>query len=125
MNQGGDGLPTAPRAEDRYANSYRIYNDDPYFTTSMKYKGADAMGVKQYTPYSIIPAVITRVIMSDNDTIYRETPDQKRFKLRRFPKTRTASSKDKNKKEYKILQRRFNTAWKYANGPVDVSGFIK
>ena len=46
MNQGGDGLPTAPRAEDRYANSRRMYNDDPYFTTSMKYKGADAMGVK-------------------------------------------------------------------------------
>ena len=107
---GGDKLPTAPKAEVRYANSQRLYNEDPYFRYSTKYQNGENTGVVQNTPYSTIPAIITQQIIG-NDTIYRETPDQKRFRLRGFPVTRTASSTDDNKQEYRTMQNRFNTAW--------------
>ena len=100
----------APPAGERYADSSRMYSDSPFFTNSMKYNNGESIGVIQNTPYTTIPAHITRQII-DNDTIYREKPDQKRFRLRGFPKERTASNRDKNRKEYDILKRRFDTAW--------------
>ena len=114
LGMGQGGLPTAPRAEDRYANSRRVYNDDPYVQHSIKFNGSNTTGVIQNTPYSILPAIITRSIGSGGDTLYAETPEQKRFRLRGVPKRRKASSRDKNKKEYETLKRRFNTAWSLA-----------
>lgn len=98
----------APRAEDRYANSYRAYPDDPVFDPAIP-------GIK----HSVItdprswwrPGWIMQNI-DNGDTTYTENPQQKMG----FNRTirRSASSKDKNKKEYNILKRRFNTAWKIA-----------
>ena len=106
----GDKLPTAPKAKDRYANSQRLYSDNAFFGSNSKYQDGQTTGVVQNTPYSIIPAIITQQIIG-NDTIYRETPDQKRFRLRGFPITRTASNTDSNRQEYETMRNRFNTAW--------------
>lgn len=106
----GDKLPTAPKAKDRYANSQRLYSDNAFFGSNSKYQDGQTTGVVQNTPYSIIPAIITQQIIG-NDTIYRETPDQKRFRLRGFPVTRTASNTDSNRQEYETMRNRFNTAW--------------
>lgn len=118
----GDKLPIAPKAKDRYANSQRLYSDNSFFGSNSKYQDGQTTGVVQNTPYSIIPAIITQQIIG-NDTIYRETPDQKRFRLRGFPVTRTASNTDSNRQEYETMRNRFNTAWGIAKhqtgGPVE------
>ena len=109
-NKGKKILPTAPKAKDRYKNSYRVYPDNPYFQHRIKYLGGEGRGVIQDTPYSIMPATIERLV-SGNDTTYFETPERKRFTLRGPGVTRTASNRDVDLEDYYRMQDRFNTAW--------------
>ena len=108
--QYGGELPTAPKAEVRYANSRRIYPDNLMFKYNQTYLNGTTRGVIQNTPYTTIPAYITQQVIG-NDTIYRETPDQKRFRLRGFPITRQASSTDQDRNNYDKMKNRFYTAW--------------
>lgn len=108
--QQGTKLPTAPKAEDRYANSIRLYANSPRFKYDIRYQDGQTTGVVQDTPYTTLPAIITQQVVG-NDTVYRETPDQKRFSLRGFPVTRTATNTDSNRQEFETMRRRFNTAW--------------
>ena len=108
------GLPTAPKAEDRYKNGFRKTNGDPYVDHKIKFSGSNVKAVIADTPYNIIPAAITQQITKDGDTIYTETPEYKRFSFRLFPVKRNASFLNPKGNEYEILKRRFNTAWNLA-----------
>lgn len=111
--QSGGGLPTAPKAEDRYKNSYKLSED--FFNNRIKYLGTKKnKGVIQVVPYSTVPAYITESISDLGDTIYRESPEYQRFRLRRAPVVRTASNRGNDLNEYETLKRRFNTAWNLA-----------
>lgn len=99
----------APRAEDRYANSYRHYPGDDVFDPMIP---GTKHSVIQDTTWRYRPAWIMRNI-NDGDTVYTENPEQKR-RISHQAVKRRASSKDKNRSEYNILKRRFNTAWKLA-----------
>ena len=113
LNQQRNIMPLAPRAEDRYANSFRINSDDPWFSNNINYnQNSEKAGVFQEAPYSMSPAYITREIQRD-DTLYRESPEYKKASFV-IAKKRTATNKDKNKNEYNTLKKRFNTAWKLA-----------
>ena len=101
----------APRVEDRFANSYRYYEGDNVFNT-LKYPGSNR-GVMQDAAWNYRPAWIMRNIDNNGDTLYVENPEQKRG-FNRSTKRRSASNRDKNRKEYDILKRRFNTAWNIA-----------
>lgn len=111
LNQIGaqNTLRTAPSVEERYANSIRNSND--------RYGWYNAESVQQNIPTSTLmniqrPAKMYRYIPSEGDTVYTEYPDiNKRFG---YIKPRTASTKRRRGKEYDILKRRFNAAWKLA-----------
>ena len=100
----------APRAEDRFANSRRYYEGDDVFNAII-YPGSNR-GVMQDTAWNYRPAWIMRNI-NNGDTLYVEKPEQKRG-FNKDAVRRQARSKDKNRKEYNILKRRFNTAWNLA-----------
>lgn len=130
-------LPTAPKAEDRYKNGYKYGS---HLTVWSNGDGIDTRGVvsNNKIQYGRFPAVIQREIrensnnIANQDTTYYEAPDFVSFPSALFQtlnpiqqstvpalikpkvKIRKASSKDKNKKEYEILKRRFNTAWNIA-----------
>lgn len=110
-NQSDKKVRMAPPAEKRYAKSKKLYPNDPYFENDIRYKNGENYGVLEEVPYmEKTPSMFTKQVF-DNDTIYKETPGQKRFSLRGFPKTREASYRNKRGNEYEILKRRFNTAW--------------
>ena len=98
----------APPVSERFANSYRAYPDDPVFDETIP-------GVKR----SVItnprnwwrPGYIMQNV-NDGDTVYTEKPPQKMGFNRN--KKRTASNRDKNRREYKTMERRFNDAWQIA-----------
>lgn len=114
--QQGNKLPTAPKAEDRYKDSYKSWNWPQY---------------KEVTAGSILfPGAKISQTIEGSDTTYRETPP-------RFPfvkvVSRTAKNSAKtinwrnlitgqtypevkrgNSLEYETLKRRFNTAWNLA-----------
>jgi hypothetical protein len=98
----GDKLPTARKAEERYANSTFLTTEHPLFSTSMRFNPkAYHEGILQTKPaWNYRPAWITMEV-SGNDTTYRERPEQKMG----FNKTiiRQASNSDSNKSEYRIL----------------------
>ena len=112
----GDKLPTARKAEERYANSTFLTTEHPLFSTSMRFNPkAYHEGVLQTKPaWNYRPAWITMEV-SGNDTTYRERPEQKMG----FNRTvvRQASNSDSNRSEYRTLQRRFNTAKGIAKQP--------
>ena len=111
------GIPTAPKATDRYKGGFILNPNHWYFQTSMKYKDGTSTGVAENVNYwQRTPSIITQQIL-DKDTIYRETPGQKRFALRGFPVTRQASYSGNNKQEYLTLKRRFNEAKSVAKKP--------
>lgn len=131
------GLKIAPKAEDRYKNGYKYGS---HLTVWSNGDGIDTRGVASNNKiyYGRFPAVIQREIrensnnITDQDTTYYEVPDFVSFPSALFQtlnpiqqstvpalikpkvKIRKASSKDKNKEEYEILKRRFNTAWNLA-----------
>lgn len=115
--QGGTskgGLPTAPPAEQRFKNGRIVTKDDELINNRIQFVNSSQVdGVYANTPYSIIPASIIRTI-NGNDTTIMETPEQKRFAFRLPPKVRKASSKDEDRTEFDILNRRFNTAMSVA-----------
>ena len=111
------GLPTAPKAEDRYKNGYKYgYRSDGslYLFPSPLYTIADVKGVRTDYPFMSNQGEIQRTIFyaGDNpiDTVYTEIPNSV-FPVER--KQRYANSKNKTP-EYETLKRRFNTAWNLA-----------
>ena len=114
--QSGDKLPTARKAEERYANSTFMPSDHAFFSTSMRFNPkAYHEGVLQTRPaWNYRPAWIAMEV-NGNDTTYSERPEQKMG----FNNTviRQASNSDSNKSEYRTLQRRFNTAKGIAKQP--------
>lgn len=105
-------IDTAPKAEDRYANSTAIPN--------AKYGWYPAQKVVQNTKSGLmgggmLPASITRYIQSPGDTVYTELPEaQSRMFRPTIRYERSASTKNPKGQEYNILKRRFNTAWNLA-----------
>ena len=99
----------APRVQDRYANSYRAYSDDDVFDPTIPGEKRSVLTKKQ--PWWRQGFIMQNI--NDGDTTYTERPNQKMgFNRNRI---RKASSKDKDRREYEILRRRFNDAWRIAN----------
>ena len=107
-------LPKAQKAEERYKNSKKYTNGDGIIDADIKYSQQPTIRIFQETPYSTIPASITRTINSPIDTSYIEVPPIQRFSrlglFRPWPVERKVSTLNPNGKEYEILKRRFNTA---------------
>ena len=107
-------LPTAQYASIKYDRGTKhIY---PNFVWDSKLDPKkDIRGVRANNPLYSSPGEITREILyspSTNqpvDTTYREYPTAL---LPVKIQTRVASSNDQDRKEYEILKRRFNTAWR-------------
>ena len=107
-------LPTAQHASIKYDQGTKhIY---PNFVWDSKLDPKkDIRGVRANNPLHSEPGEIMREILyspSTNqpvDTTYREYPTAL---LPVKIQTRVASSNDQDRKEYEILKRRFNTAWK-------------
>ena len=98
FQQGGKNLPTAPNAKEAYkGGTYKSGKKSDKIIGPLE---------KHY-----VPRQITRTISSDSDTTYVETPKyfvpEGEF-IRVKP--RKASSSDKDRTEYEILNRRFNEA---------------
>ena len=112
LNQQGNKLPTAPKAEDRFKNGKRYTTGDEHVDNQIKYLGKQTRLVVAGQPYmQFVPATISESVSNKGDTTYIEIPEQKRFAIRWLPKERKANSLDKDRTEYEILKRRFNTAW--------------
>lgn len=103
----------APRTDWRYSNGTRIddYSNNVNYANNSSTRGVVGTGLN-YLDYTY-PSIVETVI-APGDTMYIETPEQKRFSLRGAPIKRTASTKNPNGNEYNILKRRFNEAWNLA-----------
>ena len=104
--QRGGNLPTAEPAQKRYANS-RYYADP---VDGWKYDNGPSMYAEGYVqndvPFYENPARIWRVV-SPGDTTYYEIPKAVKG-VKRVPR-RANNNNPKDKQEYQILQRRFNS----------------
>lgn len=140
--QSGGGLPTAPKAEDRYKGGQRVNietkggRDGRNDRMEIKEVQGKKPGIFGSAPFIRQTVVHSSVSPDYNDTIYIEVPERKNFlvqrKLRgieRRPSVyRTYYSKvypyfgsilpdylgSGSKQEYETLKRRFNTAWNLA-----------
>ena len=133
---GGKNLSKAPKAEDRYKNGYKHKGFTTLWHNGDGIETATVLADNKIQ-FGKFPAVIQRTIYTNSsnpekqDTIYKERPEFRQFPIlfqERDPmrqheipsilqpkvKIRQASSKDKNRSEYEILRRRFNTAWNLA-----------
>ena len=100
----------APLVKDRYANSYRVYPEDDYAwdsTVPGEKKGVVTNPRNWWRPGFIMQHV------NNGDTTYTEKPEQKMGFNR--TRKRIISNRDKNRREYEIMRRRFNEAWNIAN----------